>query len=169
LSAAPASQRDPGTGFAVNQRLRAAYDEPGGQSDNSTAATHFLGASMLSSFHRIIITTIALAVLLAVAGCGSDSVTGPGDGLYKRINGDNVEIRGFIETILERQLVVFDTEVVVGEMTRIMGDHGEEVDFSDLLVGMLVTVQGTLIEGQAVLADEITVEVRNDGRSTGRE
>jgi hypothetical protein len=106
--------------------------------------------------------------LLTGVGCGEDSPTGTGGsgGGSIRIDGSRVELEGYIERVGDSELTVYGKAVVVTETTELDGEHGEELRFEDLLVGMWVEVRGTLRSDGAVIAERIEVE---DDDYTGSE
>ncbi|MDH3216713.1 MAG: DUF5666 domain-containing protein [Candidatus Krumholzibacteria bacterium] len=102
---------------------------------------------------------IELGVLILLTGCRSDAV-GPGSsgkGGSLRIEGDRAEVEGYIQSLSPSRLVVFNTTVLVNDLTEIRAEHGAHMTFSDLLVGMWVDVRGAFVDG-VVVAERIEVE-----------
>ncbi len=75
---------------------------------------------------------------------------------------DDVEAAGPIESLGTSSLTVAGQTFAVTAQTRIRGEHGAALTFSDLAVGMLAEVEGHEAAG-ALVADDIKIEDDEDG------
>lgn len=75
---------------------------------------------------------------------------------------EKVELKGTIQAIGSDSLVVGGTTVVVSDATLIRDEHDRTAMFTDLVVGMLVEIEGTRQTDASILATKIDIDDRDD-------
>ena len=108
----------------------------------------------------LLLVSLALS-LLAGVGCGDETPTAPGGGSGTGsidIDGSRVDLKGYIESVGDSKIVVYDRVVLVTDNTELDGPHGDDLVFGDLLVGMWVEVRGTLRGDGVIVAERVKVE-----------
>ncbi len=88
---------------------------------------------------------------------------GNGDLLATRVKiedraNDELEITGAIEQLLTHGLVVAGFEFTVTDLTQILNDENEPIEFAHLQVGMVVEIRAEIAEGDSLFATKIKVE-----------
>lgn len=74
---------------------------------------------------------------------------------------DDVEVEGLIEALGDSDVTVGGHTFLVTDATEIRGDHGADLTFEDLAVGMFVEAEGNVDAAGVLVADRI--EVEDDG------
>lgn len=106
----------------------------------------------------------ALFLLFLLYGCNDTTSPGGGREGEIKIEGTDVELKGFIESKGAMSLVVYGRDVVVTDSTSIENEYEAHITFADLIVGTFVEVHGTLQSDDSIVAAEISVDTRDDGR-----
>jgi len=117
--------------------------------------------------HRLRLLFVSLVFSFVAVAAGCNNTTAPDEerkGEIK-IEGTQVELKGFIESKGTLSLVVYGHIVAITGNTRIENESEQQIGFDDLIVGTFVEIHGTLQPDSSIVADEIAVETRDDGRS----